>query len=202
MTKIDHPEQDDERRREILDAEAAAVNRFTATEVEPADLFHDDSCKCPRCDPGPPIDWSSEFSYAEDTKTGVCSVCGQRSADHRADSLACDRAAIEWFTDGGDPEPTEDDGPGMTPADIAFANLDKYMVTTGVEYWKPDTDVAAVYASAAIAYELRAIRELLSAPAVFLSPDATAEGVFEARERWEREHGRSLIWPQVIKIGD
>ena len=95
----------------------------------------------------------------------------------------------------------EDDAPGMTPAAIAFANLDRYMVTRGVQqFWGPDTDVAAVYASAAIAYELRAIRELLSAPAVFLSPGATAEGVFEARERWEREYGRTLTWPQVIKI--
>jgi hypothetical protein len=45
-----------ERHAEQLSAEhAAGYNRFTAPEVEPADLFHDDSCKCPRCDPGPPI---------------------------------------------------------------------------------------------------------------------------------------------------
>lgn len=132
-----------------------------------------------------------------------CPRCGSRNVDFvGAPRWACRDCRFVWVPGVDDDDRIakedagEDDAPGMTPADIAFANLDKYIVGRGVvEYWGPDTDIAAVYANAAIAYELRAIRELLSTPPMIFAGgnvEFNADAFAAAADRVGR----------VIKIGD
>ena len=96
--------------------------------------------------------------------------------------------------------PDEDEGPGMAPADVAFAILDGWANRRG--FVEPTADDAAIAAAAACAYELRELRRFMERPPFVIAPDLTREQAANVAAELVKRFDDADGPRRVIKIGD